>query len=189
TKDITELEFDNWLSTVYLPVNQLKKSATKLCRLHWTSNMSKNRSVKHAPTEEDKQALKAIAVVFSSLASNISPMLPAESGIIDLADKDCECVVVLTTEHIANSESSYHDAIALGNDSEEALAKNVELLSVNMVIGNVRNPLFAYNNKRVGVRRQAEKVSFASLQRKIVTGAPHYGNKPDFSILLDLIAD
>ncbi|CAG8637092.1 6916_t:CDS:2 [Paraglomus brasilianum] len=50
------------------------------------------------------------------------------------------------------------------------------------------NPLFAYNNKRVGVWRQwAENVSFASLPRKIATGAPHHGNKPDFSILLDFV--
>ena len=49
----------------------------------------------NAPTKDDKKALKAIVDVFSSLATDINPMLPAASGIIDLTDEECECVVAL----------------------------------------------------------------------------------------------
>ena len=57
-------------------------------------------------------------------------------------------IIILIT--ITENTSDYCDLFILF----KSIGENVELLSVNMVVGNVRNPLFAYNNKRVGVRRQ-----------------------------------
>jgi len=46
-------------------------------------------------SREDKKALYAIKTVFLTLSTEINPMLPAALGVIDLTDKDCECVKAL----------------------------------------------------------------------------------------------